>query len=58
MVINVIKKHSSLYLSLHGENNSHATSESKVLKAKTKDNPKYSTKDYKRKSREVNLLEK
>ena len=51
-------KNSSLYWSLHGENNSPTTRECKVLKAKTKDNPKYFTKDYKWKSREVNLLEK
>ena len=52
------KKHYSLYCSLHGENMSHTTRECKVIKARTKDNPKYITKDYKRKSREVNLLEK
>ena len=47
-----------LYCSIRGENKSHITREFKFLKAKTKDKPKYSTKDYKRKSREVNLLEK
>ena len=51
-------KHSSLYFSLHGENNSHTTRECKVLKAKTKEKPKYSTNEYRRKYREVNLLEK
>ena len=52
------KKSSSLYFSLRGENKSHTTRECKVLKAMTKDRdkPKYSTKDYKRKSRDVNLL--
>ena len=51
---------SSLYCSLPGENKSHTTRECKVIKARTKDrdNPNYSTKYYKRKSREVNLLEK
>ena len=54
------KKQSSLYCSLHGENKRHTTRECKLLKTRTKDkdNPKYSTKYYKRKSREVNLLEK
>ena len=52
------KKQSNLYCSLHGESTSHTTRECKVLKAKAKEKPKYSTKDYKRKSREVNLLEK
>ena len=50
------KKHSNLYCSIHGENNSHTTRECKFLKEKGKYKPKYSTKDYKRKSREVNLL--
>ena len=50
------KKQYLLYCSLHGENKSHTTRECKVLKAKTKDKPKYSTKDYNSKSREVNLL--
>ena len=36
----------------------HTTRDCKVLKAKTKDKPKYPTKDYKRNYREVNLLEK
>ena len=38
----------------------HTTRECKILKSKTKDkdNPKYSTKDYKTKSREMNLLER
>ena len=52
------KKYSSLYCSLHGEDNSHTTREWKCLKEKTQDKPKYSTKDYNRNSREVNLLEK
>ena len=54
------KKNSSLYRSLHGEDKIHTSRECKVLKAraKYKDNPKYATKDYKSKSRELNLLEK
>ena len=44
--------------SLHGENTRHATRECNVLKAKGKEKTNYSKKDYKRKSREVNLLEK
>ena len=52
------KNHSKMYCSLHGETISHTTRECKVLKAKSKGKPKYSTKDYKRKSRELNLLEK
>ena len=47
-----------LYCSLHDENKSHTTRECKVLKAKTKDKPNYYTDYYKRKSRELNLLEK
>ena len=51
-------QNSKLYSSLHGENTSHTTRECNVLKAKGKENPKLSKKDYNRKSREVNLLEK
>ena len=53
------KKNSSLYCSLHGENKIHNTRKCKVIKArpKDKDNHEYSTKYYKRKSREVKLLE-
>ena len=47
-----------MYWSLHGENTSHTTRECNVLKAKGKEKPKFSKKDYKRKSREVNLLER
>ena len=52
------KQHSNMYCSLHGENNSYTTRECNALKAKVKENPKFSKKDYKRKSRKVNLLEK
>ena len=50
-------QHSKLYCSLHGENTSHTTRECNLLKAKGKEKPKFSKKDYKRKYREVNLLE-
>ena len=44
-------KNSSLYCSLHGENNSHTSREWKFLKARDsdKEKPKYSKKDYKKK---------
>ena len=53
------KKNSSLYCSLYGENKSHTSRDYKLLKGmnKDKDNHKYATKDYKRKSREVNILD-
>ena len=50
-----IKKHqekqSKMYCYLHGEKTSHTTRECKFLKAKGKEKPKYSKKDYNRKSR-------
>ena len=52
------KNHSKMYCFLHDENTSHTPRECKFLKAKGKEKPKYHTKDYKRKSRELNLLEK
>ena len=54
------KKNPSLYWSLHGENKSHNYRECKVLRerAKYKDNTKYETKDYKKKFKEVNLVER
>ena len=51
------KKHSTkLYCSLHGENTSHTSRKWNVLKYKGKEKPKFSKKDFKKKSREVNLL--
>ena len=41
---------------LHGDNTSHTSRECNVLKSKGKENPKFSKKDFKKKSREVNLL--
>ena len=52
------KRSSKLHCSLHGENTSHTSRECNVLKAKGKEKPKFSKKDFKNKSREVNLLEK
>ena len=53
------KKHSTkMYCSLHGDNTSHTSRECNVLKSKGKENPKFSKKDPKKKSREINLLEK
>ena len=54
------KKQSSLYCLLRGKSRSHTTRECKFRKSRTKDRDKakYSTKYYKRKSREVCLLEK
>ena len=53
------KKNSSLYCSLCGENKSHTSGGCNVLKkrATDKDNPKHGTKDYKKKFKELNLLE-
>ena len=45
------KQNSKLYFSLHGEKTSHTTRECNVLKAKGKEKPKFSKKDYNRKSR-------
>ena len=47
-----------MYCSLHGENTSHTSQECNVFKAKGKEEPKLSKKDFKKKSREINLLEK
>ena len=47
-----------MYCSLHGENTSHTSRECNVLKSKGKENPKFSKKYFKKKSREINLLEK
>ena len=52
-------KNSSLYCSLHGENNSHISGECKLLKARAsdKDNPKHGKNDYTKKFKEINLLQ-
>ena len=51
-------QHPNMYYSLHGENTSHTTRECNVLKAKGKKSSNYFAKDYKKKPREVNLMEK
>ena len=54
------KKHqklsSKLYCYLHVENTSHTSRGCNFLKSKGKENPKFSKKNFKKKSREVNLL--
>ena len=52
------KRSTKLYCSLHAENTSHTSRECNFLKSKGKQKPKFSKKDFKKKSREVNLLEK
>ena len=52
------KRSSNLYCSLHLGSTSQTSRECNVLKAKGKEKPKFSKKDFKKKSREVNLLEK
>ena len=50
--------HQYIYCSRHGENTSHTSRECNVLKSKGKEKPKLSKRDFKKKSREINLLEK
>ena len=52
------KRSTKMYCSLHGENTSHTSRECNVLKSKGKEKPKCSKRDFKKKSREINLLEK
>ena len=47
-----------MYCSHHGENTSHNSKDCNTLKAKGKGKPKFSKKDFKKKSREFNLVEK
>ena len=51
------KRSTKMYCSLHGENTSHTSRECNFLKAKGKEKPKFSKKDFKKKTREVNFLE-
>ena len=53
-----LKRSTKMYCSHHGENTSHTTKECNTLKAKGKCKPKFSKKDFKKKSREFNLIEK
>ena len=52
------KRYTKLYCSLQGENTSHTSRECNVLKSKGKEKPKFSKKDFRKKYREVNLLDK
>ena len=47
-----------MYCSLHGDNTSHNSNDCNVPKSKGKAKPKFSNKDFKKKAREFNLLEK
>ena len=52
------KLSTKIYCSLHGDNTSHTSRECNVLKSKGKEKPKFFKKDFKKKSRDINLLEK
>ena len=47
-----------MYFSLHGDNTSHNLNDCNILKSKRKAKPKLSKKEFKKKSREFNLIEK
>ena len=47
-----------MYCSLHGENTSHNSKDCNTLKSKGKAKPKLYKKDFKKKAREFNLIEK
>ena len=53
-----IKRSTKMYCSLHGDNTSHTSRECNIIKSKGKEKPKFSKRDFKKKSREINLLEK
>ena len=53
-----IKRSTMLYCSIHGENTSHNSKDWNTLKAKGKAKLKFSKKDFKKKAREFNLIEK
>ena len=53
-----LKRSTTVYCSLHGENKSHNSKDCNILKAKGKAKPKFSKKDFKKKAREFNLIEK
>ena len=53
-----IKRSTKMYCSLHGDNISHNSKGCNVLKSKGKVKPKFSEKDFKKKAREFNLIEK
>ena len=47
-----------MHLSLNGDNTSHTSRECNVLKSNGKVKPKFSKRDFKKKAREFNLIEK
>ena len=53
-----IKRSTKMYCSLHGENTSHNSKDCNTLKSKGKAKPKFSKRDFKKKSREINLIDK
>ena len=53
-----IKRSTNMYCSLHGDNTSHNSKDCNVLKSKGKDKPKFPKRDFKKKAREFNLIEK
>ena len=53
-----IKRSTKMYCYLHGDNTSHNSKECNVLKSKGKYKPKFSKRYFKKKAREINLLEK
>ena len=52
------KRSSKKYCTHHGENTSHTTKECNTLKAKHKARPKFSKKDFKKRSKEFNRIKK
>ena len=53
-----IKRSTKMYCSLHGDNTSHNSKDCNTLKYKGKSKPKFSKKDFKKRAREFNLIEK
>ena len=53
-----IKLSTKMYCSLHGENTSHNSKDYNTLKSKVKAKHKFSKKDFKKKAREFNIIEK
>ena len=52
------KRSTKVYCSLRGDNTSHNSKECNVLKSKGKDKSKFSKRDFKKKAREINILDK
>ena len=53
-----IKRSTKMHCSLHGDNSSHNSKDCNVLNSKGSNKPKFSKKDFKKKSREFNIIEK